>query len=114
MSDFKNSLELYIAEKLKMLDRYTRPTRGSGCGNEICDVANKLFYVECKEKRTKENITIDYKAEYLKSLKDLPINTDKELLLAYENKLGKKFIVMESEAFFRMIENYFSEELFDE
>lgn len=109
MSDYKNKLELYIAEKLKEIDPYARPTRGSGCGNEICDISNSVFYVECKQKRTKLNVTMDYNKEYMKSMGEIPINTDKELLLAYENKNGEKFIVMEAEAFFRVAKKAYKE-----
>ena len=54
MSQKNNKLELYVTEKLQKLDPYTRPTRGSGCGNEIGDVSNRFFHVECKQKLTKE------------------------------------------------------------
>ncbi len=47
MSDKKNSLERYVVEKLLPIDPHARPTRGSGCGNESCDISNKYFYIEC-------------------------------------------------------------------
>ena len=61
MSEKNNELELYIAEGLKAIDPNARPTRGSGCGVEVGDVSNKFFYVEAKQKHTKENIIIDFK-----------------------------------------------------
>jgi hypothetical protein len=56
MSEKNNELELHVAAGLTSVDRFTRPTRGSGCGNEIGDVANKYFFVECKQKHTKPSI----------------------------------------------------------
>jgi len=81
MSDFKNPLELYVAEKLKEIDPNARPTAGSGCGNELGDVANKYFFVECKQKHTKENIIMDYKKDFAKLAHQLPINTQKEMFV---------------------------------
>ena len=40
----KNSLELYIAQELRAIDKYARPTRGSGAGNELRDIFNYLFF----------------------------------------------------------------------
>ena len=103
MSDYKNKLEEWIAEKLKPIDKYARPTRGSGAGNEIGDISNALFYVECKIKGTKENIIIDYKNEWKKLLDDLPINTTKTPLIATENKEGERFITLKAEDFFEIL-----------
>ncbi len=103
MSDYKNSLEQYLAEKLKRLDKYARPTRGSGCGNEIGDISNQYFFIEAKQKLTKENVIMDYKKEYKKLLNSLPINTCKTPFIAIENKHRDKFIVINAEDFFDLL-----------
>jgi len=103
MSDRKNSLERYIVEKLLPLDPYARPTRGSGCGNENLDVSNKFFYIECKQKLTKDNIIVDYKKEWLKSLNSMPVNTLKPLIIVTENKHGERFVTLSAEDFFELV-----------
>lgn len=109
MSDYKNSLEQYLAEKLKEIDPYARPTRGSGCGNEIGDISNQYFFVEAKQKLTKENIIMDYKKEWKKLNRDMPINTSKLPFIAIENKHNEKFIVLSSEDFFDLIYKIYKE-----
>ena len=104
MSDHKNELEAYMAEKLKEIDPYSRPTRGSGSGNEIADISNKYFYVECKMKRTKANVTLDYKKEWLKLNKEIPLGSKKIPIVAIENKYGEKFVILNSEDFFKLLE----------
>ncbi|HEY0087878.1 MAG TPA: hypothetical protein VGB37_03485 [Candidatus Lokiarchaeia archaeon] len=98
-----SELEKYIAYQLKEIDSTARITRGSGNHSEIGDVQSKDYYVECKEKNTKLNIIMDYKKEYLKLMNEQPMNTLKESFIAIENSAGKKFIVMEADAFFRVI-----------
>ena len=103
MSDHRNKLERYIVEKLLPIDPYARETRGSGCGNECCDVTNKYFYVECKQKLTKSNIIVDYKKEWLKSLNSMPVNTLKPLIIVTENKEGERFVTLNAEDFFDLV-----------
>ena len=102
MSEKHNELEEHIAEGIKPIDPKARPTRGSGCGNEIGDVSNKFFYFECKQKRTKENIIMDYKEEWLDLTTQLPLNTSKIPIVAIENKYGDRFVIMSTEDFFRL------------
>jgi hypothetical protein len=102
MSEKNNGLEVHMAEGLKQIDKKSRPTRGSGCGNEIGDVSNRYFFVECKQKRTKENIIMDYKEEWLDLASRLPLDTKKIPIVAIENKYGDKFVVMSSEDFFKL------------
>jgi len=99
----KTKLEQYIAEKLKKIDKRVRPTRASGASTEIGDIYSNYFFVECKEKHTNKNIIMDYNKEYLKLINQMPVNTKKEAFIAIENKSGEKFIVMEAEAFFRLV-----------
>lgn len=111
MSDKKNTLERYIVEKFLPIDPNARPTRGSGCGNEVCDICNKYFYIECKQKLTKNNIIIDYKKEWLKSLADMPINTMKPLLIITENKHREKFVTLKVDDFFELMYELYGEKL---
>ncbi len=103
MSEKNNQLELYIVEKLKPLDPNARPTKASGASTELGDVYNTLFFVECKQKHTSNNINVHYKKEYLKLLNETPINTKKPVFVATENNEGKVFITMEAEDFFRLV-----------
>ena len=103
MSDSKNPLELYIAEKLKAIDPNARPTKASGASTEIADVFCKYFYVECKQKLSKLNIIMDYRKEYLKLISQISVESLKEIFIAIENKIGERFIVIDSETFFRIV-----------
>jgi hypothetical protein len=102
MSEKNNELELHMAEGLKEIDHFSRPTRGSGCGNELGDVSNKYFFVECKQKRTKENIIMDYKKEWLDLFTRIPLNSQKIPIVAIENKYGERFVLMNSNDFFKL------------
>lgn len=95
-------LQWYIARKLNELGIKARPTKASGASTELGDVLNSIFLIECKQRTTK-NVTINIKVwEKLKS--ELPINSRRLLMLALENKDKKKFIVMEAEEFFYMLQ----------
>lgn len=87
-------LEQHISEIISLLDSNARPTKASGGSTEIGDVKSNLFYVECKRKLTKKNIIVDYKKEYLKLLRKIPINKPKLILLAVENSENERFIIM--------------------
>lgn len=103
MSQLNNELEDYLETKLQEIDPTARKTRGSGSHTEIGDISSKDFYIEAKIKGTKLNIIMDYKKEFLKLQHRLPINTMKETFVAIQNSLGKKFIVIEADAFFRIL-----------
>jgi hypothetical protein len=102
MSDFKNSLESWVVEQLLPIDSRARRTRGSGCGNEIGDVSNAYFYVECKQKHTHENIIIEFKKEYQHLLFKVPTTSNKIVIMVNENKYGEKFVTLKAEDFFKM------------
>ncbi len=102
MSEKHNELEEHIAEGLKAIDKFARPTRGSGCGKEIGDISNKFFFFECKQKHTHTNIIMDYSEEWLELNYRMPINTPKIPVVAIENKYGDRFVVMSSRDFFRL------------
>ena len=99
MSQKNNELELYIAEKIKPIDPWARPTKASGASTEIGDVLNDSFYAECKLRNTK-NITIDRKVwiDFLSKL----ANPQKFPIYALQNKFKDRFVVMDAEDFFRL------------
>jgi len=103
MSQPNNELENYLAAKMQEIDPTARKTRGSGSHGEIGDVQSKDFYIEAKIKGTKINIIMDYHKEFIKLQNQLPLNTLKEMFVVIQNKLGKRFVVIESEAFFRIL-----------
>ena len=103
MSEKNNKLEIYISEKLKVIDPEARLTKASGASTELFDVSNKYFWVECKQRLTRENIIIDYKKDYLKTFNQIPLNNNKMLLLAHENKYHKRFVTLEVEEFFNLL-----------
>lgn len=98
-----SNLEKEIVADLKQIDPECRITRGSGNHTEIADIYSNLFYIECKEKLTKENIIMDYKKEYLKLANKIPINSLKEMFIVIKNKMGEKFVVIKWESFFRIL-----------
>ena len=92
-----------IAEGLKAIDPNSRPTPGSGCGNSIGDVSNKFFFVECKQKHTKENIIIDFKEEWLSLTSRMSLQSKKIPVIVTENKYGDRFVTMSAEDFFNEV-----------
>jgi len=94
-------LEYYILEKIKELDPTARLSRGSGCGNDIADINNNIFYVECKKRNT-ESISIK-ESIWNHMVNQLPISTKKIPIMALENKNKKRWIVIESDEFFRIL-----------
>ena len=111
MADKTNSLESYIVSKLLPYDPNARRTRGSGSHTELGDVYNTHFFVECKIKRTKTNIIMDRKEDFMKLAEKIPVHSFKEMFVAIENKFGEKYIIMDSEAFFRLVEKAYEDEL---
>ena len=104
MSQKDNPLELYVTQRLLGIDPHARPTRGSGSHTEIGDVSNKLFFVECKEKHTRDNVIMDYRNEYLKLCEDMPIGTQKIPIVVTENKARDKFVIIRADDFFDIVD----------
>lgn len=102
MSQKNNSLEVYIANKLKKLDKYARPTRGSGAAREVEDAYNKLFVIEAKQKHTKENIVLDYKI-WKKLVGNVPIGSLRIPFYVTENKHMDKFAIVDLDTFFQIL-----------
>ena len=113
MSDSKNTLEWYIAEKLQEIDKTARPTKASGASHEIGDISSKLFWCECKQKNSK-NVIMEREEDWIKLAKRIPVHNLKEMFVAIENRFGERFIVMETEAFFRILKLAYGEEDNDE
>ena len=95
----RNKLELYIAGKLK-----TRPTKGSGAFKEIGDIYSDYYFIECKEKHTKNNFILTRK-EWLKLQSGMPLNTNKIPFWVIENKHSEKVVILNEDDFFRLIGN---------
>jgi len=87
-------LEDYVVSVIKIVDKYARRTKASGASTEIGDIYSTKFYVECKRKLTKENIIVDYKKDYLRLVRQIPINKPKLILLVIENKHKERFAIM--------------------
>ena len=103
MSEKNNPLELYILEKVKQLDSKAHLTKASGACGSHGDIASKYFIFECKQKLTKDNIIIDYKKEWLKTLNKLPANELRPVIIVTENKQREKFITMSIDDFFALL-----------
>lgn len=97
----KNSLEEYVNLKIQKLDPKARRTKGSGNATELADNLNKYFYTECKMRTTK-NCTIDRKV--MEKLLSQRANNKKWCIYALENQFKDRYIVMEAEEFFQLIE----------
>jgi len=101
LSNSGKKLENYIAGVLCELDKYSRPTKGSGAHKEIADILNEFFYIEAKHRGT-ENITIKRKV-WKKLLASLPIGTLKIPVYWLENMHEEKFVVMGAKDFIRLV-----------
>ena len=101
MSQKNNPLELYICEKLNEIGIPARPTRGSGSGNEIADISNDRFYIECKIRATESGIHLNRKV-WNKLCAEVA-NNMKTPFYATENSYGERFIILNAEDFFRLI-----------
>lgn len=94
-------LEQWIVEQLKPIDPYVRLSRASGGSTDIGDVVSSAFYFEAKN-HNKKNVNLPMKT-WNKLLNQLPINTIKVPVFVFQNKDGKRFVVMNAEDFFRKV-----------
>lgn len=101
------SLEEYIVNKFKVVDKNARPTKNSGASTELGDIYNKYFIVECKQQLKTDNPKINIKTWY-KLLNEL-YYINKKPLLILENKNGDKFAIMDTEDFFELIYELYGE-----
>ena len=102
MSQPKNKLELYVAEKFKEIYKYARPTIASGAlPCEKGDIKNPWFGVECKQKRTAKAFTIPY-SEWEKNAGEADSNY-KDPVFIVENEDGEKIAAMRLDEWFDLI-----------
>ena len=100
MKNYKKSnrggfkLEEFVAGILSEIleDKTIRPTRGSGNGHEIGDISNPYFYIECKQRTTKD-ITVK-KDTWDKLCSEIPLSSKKLPLYILENKNEDKYVVL--------------------
>ena len=104
MSDVKNSLERYLVAKFKEIDPSSHRVVGSGCTDyQKGDISNKYCAVESKIHRTHENIIVNYKNEYQKTLNQMPLNSKKFAIVCTQNKYGENFVTLSCEDFFNLM-----------
>jgi hypothetical protein len=94
-----NILEDYVVELIRKVDKDARRTKNSGASNEISDIYNKYFYVECKNSPSKTDLPVKREVWY-KLIGKMP-NGDKVPLYIIANKHNDRFIVMDLDEFFR-------------
>ena|SRR3989304_2968622 len=94
-------LEQTVLSYIKEFDLQARLSRGSGNGNDIGDINNNRFYVECKN-WNKDNVIMKIKDwEHLTN--QMPINSSKIPLYVFQNNQNKKFVICEIDDFFNLI-----------
>lgn len=102
--DKGKELEAYVADRLAdiLKDPSIKPTKASGASTQLADILCSKFIVECKQRTTK-NITID-ESVWEKLLGELPLGSVRTPLYILENKNKKRWLVMDLEDWFRMLE----------
>ena len=93
-------LELWVLSQFSE-DKLARLSRGSGNSNDIGDVVTSNYFFECKN-WNKDCVTLSMKT-WNHLINQLPINTNKTAIYVYQNKKGKKFIIMDAEDFFKKV-----------
>ena len=102
MSQRKNPLELYVAEKFKALYKYSRPTIASGATPvEKGDIKNPWFLIECKMRNT-SGFSIKHKDWF--TLKSMADGRRMDPLYVFENDKKERFAVMDFDEWFNMLE----------
>lgn len=102
------SLEQYVAYMLQDIDPKSRPSKNSGADNEIGDVINKFFIIECKKRNTKD-ITVK-KDVWDKLCSIVPIGSQKVPLYVLENNTKDRFVVLDIKDFIRIIKEIYNAE----
>jgi len=97
-------LEQYVADRLAdiLQDPSIKPTKASGASTQLADILCSKFIIECKQRTTK-NITID-ESIWEKLLGELPLGSIRTPLYVLENKNKKRWVALDLEDFFRMLE----------
>jgi hypothetical protein len=94
-------LAYIVSEALSIIDKYARPTKGSGNSTEIGDVINKYFFVECKNWNT-TNVIID-QAIWRHLINQIPIMSKKIPLLIQKNNENRIFVSLDIKDFFAIV-----------
>jgi len=101
MSSRKNKLELYVAEKLKHIYKYSRPTIGSGSTPiEKGDIKNPYFCIESKNWNTK---SFSIKDDVWYKIKSEAATEYKDPVYIVENKHGNRLAIMDLEDWFNLV-----------
>jgi len=98
--DKGTQLENWVLSHFKD-DRLARLSRASGATNDIGDVVTSNYFIETKN-WNRDCVTLSMKT-WNHLINQLPINSQKLPIYVYQNKNGKKFIIMDAEDFFRRI-----------
>lgn len=105
MSSRRNMLELYVAEKLKSIYRYSRPTIASGATPiEKGDIKNPYFMIECKDWNTD---SFSIKHDVWKTTKSLADREFKDAVYIVENKSSWRLAIMDLEDWFELVNELF-------
>ena len=93
-------LELWVLSHFTD-DKLARLSRVSGTTNDIGDVVTSDYFIETKN-WSRDCVTLSMKT-WNHLINQLPINSQKLPIYVYQNKIGKKFVIMDAEDFFRKI-----------
>jgi len=95
------TLEYIVADYLKDIYPYIRPSKGSGNSNELGDIAGiDTLLIECKYRNTK-NITIKEDV-WNKLYNELPINSKRVPIYVLQNKNKKIWVALELKDFMKI------------
>jgi len=101
MSSRKNMLELYVAEKLKDIYKYSRPTIASGATPvEKGDIKNPYFLIECKMRSTR---SFSIKGDVWYKLMGEAAAEYKDAVYIIENKSKNRLAIMDAENWFSLV-----------
>lgn len=98
-------LEQTVLAYLKTFDHKARLSRGSGNNNDIGDVNNSFFFIECKN-WNKENIIMQMK-DWNHLVNQMPINTSKTPIYCFQNNQNKRFVILDMDDFFKFAYNLY-------
>ena len=98
-------LELYVAEKLKPIYKYSRPTIASGATPvEKGDIVNPYFQIECKDWNTN---SFSIKHDVWKTCRYLAAMEYKDPVYVVENKAGYKLAILDLDDWFNLLYELF-------
>jgi len=101
MSDRKNMLEAYVAERLKNIYKYSRPTIASGATPvEKGDIKNPYFAIECKIRNTD---SVSIKNPVWEEIRGIAAREHKDPVYIIQNKKGHRLAVMDLEDWFELV-----------